>query len=124
MVDIICIEDEEVFRENLTQILEAEGYVIKAFSDGAEALNYMNYPEDGLPKVIICDINLPQVSGYEFARRIKAMDDKIAEIPVIYLSAMGQQQDINKGMSLNVADYLVKPIDFDILTSKVKSLMA
>ncbi|AIF80915.1 putative two-component response regulator receiver protein [endosymbiont of Acanthamoeba sp. UWC8] len=123
MIDIICIEDEEVFRRNLTEILEAEGYKVKAFSDGAEALNYMQSPHEGLPKIVICDINLPQVSGYEFVRRIKMLDSQAASIPVIYLSAMGQKQDIVKGMALNVADYLIKPIDFDILTSKVKSLM-
>ncbi len=123
MVDIICIEDEEVFRENLTQILEIEGYKVKAFRDGAEALDFMQSLSIELPKVIICDINLPQVSGYEFIRRVHMLDTKIASIPIIYLSAMGQKQDIIKGMALNAKDYLVKPVDFDLLISKVKSLM-
>lgn len=123
MANVLCIEDEKVFRENLAEILISEGYRVKSFSDGADALDYLKNLHTDPPEVIICDINLPQVSGYEFIRRLRIIDNPAAHIPVIFLSAMGQKQDILKGLSLNAIDYLVKPVDFDLLLNKLKELI-
>lgn len=120
MANVICIEDEKVFRENLAEILISEGYRVKAFGDGANALDYLSTLKGEPPEIIICDVNLPQVSGYEFIRRLRIINNAAAHTPVIFLSAMGQKQDVLKGLSLNAVDYLVKPVDFDELLGKLK----
>ena len=75
------------------------------------------------PDLIILDIMMPRLDGYQTCERLKA-DDALKDIPVVFLSAKAQQSDIDKGKTYGVADYLTKPFDPDVLVETIERLLA
>jgi CheY-like chemotaxis protein len=119
MTKILCVEDEKDLRENIALILKEEGYTVIEASDGEEALESF-YKET--PSLILCDINMPRMSGHDLLKKLKKDNpDKLTETPFIFLTALGQKQDFITGLDLGADEYIVKPIDFDILLSTIKS---
>lgn len=103
---LICDDDPVILR--LLQVnLELEGYEVLAAHNGEEALE-MALAEH--PDLVILDIMMPRLNGYEAAEVLKSSDDT-SGIPVIFLSAKAQQSDIEQGRSYGVDEYLTKPFD-------------
>jgi DNA-binding response OmpR family regulator len=104
---ILVVDDEKYLVELLTVNLEPEGFrVIKAF-DGETGLDKSLAEK---PDLVILDVRLPGMDGYEVCRRIKAQD-ATRQIPVILLSAYAQDQDIRKGLDVGAQAYIKKPFD-------------
>lgn len=120
-IKVMCIEDEANLRSNLVEILRSEGYNVRDFCDGLEALDFLQNLGGNLPDIIVVDINMPQINGLEFVRRMKALGSHFQNIPVIVLTAMSHDQYKSKADTLNIADYLVKPVDYDLLLEKIVS---
>lgn len=115
---ILCVEDEAEIRENMAGILESEGFEVLQASNGQEGLQVFL---DNRPDLIISDIMMPELSGYDFLKAVrenKNIDN--SNVPFILLSALGQKDDIINGIDLEASDYLVKPVDFDLLIAKIK----
>ncbi len=116
---LICDDDPAILRV-LQVNLEVEGYATLLAHHGEEALAVAAREK---PDLIILDIMMPRLDGYETCARLKA-DETLKDIPVVFLSAKAQQSDIDKGKSYGVADYLTKPFDPDILVETIDRLTA
>jgi CheY-like chemotaxis protein len=115
---LICDDDPVILR--LLQVnLELEGYEVLQAHHGEEALEIAAAEH---PDLIILDIMMPRLDGYQTAERLKASDGT-KEIPVVFVSAKAQQSDIEKGKSYGVADYLTKPFDPTDLLEIVERLV-
>ena len=115
---LICDDDPVILR--LLQVnLELEGYEVLQAHHGEEALEIASAEH---PDLVILDIMMPRLDGYQTAERLKASDDT-KEIPVVFVSAKAQQSDIEKGKSYGVADYLTKPFDPTDLLEIVERLV-
>lgn len=105
MKKILVIEDEPSVRANILELLEAEKFdVVSAENGFIGALWAQQY----LPDLIICDVMMPEVNGYEVLSTLR-QDSRTAIIPFIFLTAMADQGDIRHGMQLGADDYLLKP---------------
>lgn len=113
---ILLVEDEL----NLLRILETyftkAGYEVYTASDGQEALNiFYNTNLD----LIVLDIMIPQIDGFEVAKRIRSTSN----IPIIIMTALGEENNMIKGYNLKIDDYVVKPLKPKILVMKVNNLL-
>jgi CheY-like chemotaxis protein len=115
---LICDDDPVILR--LVQVnLELEGYEVISARHGGEAVE-LGFRER--PDLIILDIMMPRMDGYEACRRLKN-DPSTSHIPVVFLSAKAQQTDIEKGKSYGVDEYMTKPFDPSDLVDVVKRLV-
>ena len=110
---VLIIEDDEDLREMMAQLLTLEGYDAATVSNGREALDYLHGPDR--PNVILLDLMMPVMDGWEFQRRMEA-DPALPSVPVIVLSALDQARSAN----IHAAAFLKKPLDFDRLLDLVR----
>ncbi len=101
---ILIIEDDKFLRELIGQKLLKEGYDIVEAVDGEKGIKSV---KDEKPDLVLLDLILPGIDGFEVLTKIKE-DTEIAQIPVIILSNLGQKDDIEKGLKMGAADYLIK----------------
>jgi len=104
MAKILVVEDDKFLRELIVQKLLKEGYTTTEAIDGEEGLKMI---KEEKPDMVLLDIILPGIDGFEVLKRAKE-DEEIKDIPVIILSNLGQQEDVDKGVELGAKDYLVK----------------
>lgn len=102
---VLIIDDEIHIRRLIAQMLELAGYQVLEAAGGAEALRLI---EETTPDVITCDIFMPGMSGFEVLEALKSQPAS-AKIPVIMLTALGQDKDTARAMELGAADYVTKP---------------
>ena len=105
MSKILVIEDEELIRESICDVLELNGYETANEPDGERGLNRASTLK---PDLILCDINMPKISGLDVLAAIQA-DDELKHIPFIFLTALSSMSDLRTGMNLGAVDYLSKP---------------
>jgi two-component system, sensor histidine kinase and response regulator len=105
MKTILVIEDEPELRESLSDMLSFEGYNVISASDGLEGANMAR---EHLPDLILCDILMPKMDGYEVLATLK-QELSTAMIPFIFLTALSDQKKIRAGMNKGADDYIVKP---------------
>lgn len=119
MALVMVVEDEEALGLLLKYNLEKEGYEVIVETRGAKALGDV---EKYAPSVIILDWMLPEISGVEICKLIRAKPD-IKEIPIIMLTAKGEEEDKIKGLSAGADDYVTKPFSIPELMARVKANM-
>jgi two-component system, cell cycle response regulator DivK len=118
MKTILIVEDTELNIDLLTQILEDE-YRLLVARDGVEGVKMAR---ENNPDLILMDISLPVMDGYEATRQIRTIRDGDS-IPIIGLSAHAMQGDENRAKEAGCTDYLTKPVDEDLLMSKLKQYL-
>ena len=116
---ILVIDDERDFINILTMRLKAAGYEIVSALDGRDGLEKARKTN---PDLIILDIMMPKMDGYEVCRLLK-FDEKYKAIPIIMLTAKTQDVDKAMGATVGVDDYMTKPFESDELIKKVKSIL-
>ncbi|MBI3609196.1 MAG: response regulator transcription factor [Nitrospirae bacterium] len=116
---IIMIEDEPDIIGLVTHYLEKEGYRVTAVRDGAKGLQQI---KAGPPDLLILDLMLPEMDGLEICRRVRA-DSKTAALPIIMLTAKGEETDRVVGLEVGADDYLTKPFSPKELVARVKALL-
>src|SRR3989344_1965067 len=105
MKTIFIVEDDKFLRDLAAQKLEAEGFKLTSATNGTDALEYLqNNPR---PDTIVLDLILPGISGFEVLEKVKQNPD-LKDVPVLILSNLGQEEDIEKAKKLGATDYLVK----------------
>jgi DNA-binding response OmpR family regulator len=120
MTKILIAEDERDIRDLITFTLRFAGYEVVAASNGEEAVTLALQE---IPDLIISDVRMPRMNGYEACEKIKA-EEKTRNIPVIFLSAKGQDAEIQTGLNVGAAEYLLKPFAPDQLTSRIQAVLA
>ena len=102
---VLLVEDEPAQREVLAYNLEAEGFAVSQASDGEEAMMMV---DEAAPDIIILDWMMPNLSGIEVCRRLK-MRPETRQIPILMLSARGEEADRVRGLETGADDYVIKP---------------
>src|SRR3954471_6819138 len=110
---VLIIEDDEDLRDMMAQLLTIEGFDAATVANGREALDYLHTSET--PHVILLDLMMPVMDGWEFRRQQKA-DPDLARVPVIVLSAL----DAGRAAAVDATAFLKKPLDFDRLLELVR----
>ncbi len=117
---ILVVEDSPTQAMLLQHLLEKNGYEAVVASSGKQALDVL---ETFRPALIISDIVMPEMDGFEMSKAIKG-DARLRSIPVILLTALSDPEDVIRGMEARVDFYLTKPYDEDFLLSKVASIIS
>jgi two-component system, OmpR family, alkaline phosphatase synthesis response regulator PhoP len=117
--EILVVDDEEDIRELVTFNLTREGYVVQCASSAEEALESVRKKT---PHLIILDLMLPGMDGLEAAKRLKR-DPSTEDIPIIMLTAKGEEADVVTGLELGADDYITKPFSPRVLTARVKTVL-
>jgi len=120
MARILIAEDEPDIRELVAFTLRFAGHEVTATSNGEEALLQASRI---IPDIIIMDVRMPKMTGYDACRAMKA-DAALKDIPVVFLSAKGQDAEIQTGLDVGAEEYLLKPFAPDQLSQRVKAILA
>lgn len=118
MAKILIVEDDDMLMDLMQQTLELSDHVVLSATNGAAAIAKA---AADLPDVILMDIGMPIMDGYEATRRLKA-DDKTRHIPIIALTAHASAADRRQALDSGADDYEPKPVDFDRLTEKIQAI--
>ena len=116
---ILLAEDHEMAREIMHRRLEREGYRVEIAQTGKECLEKVT---ELLPSLVLMDMSMPMIDGWEATKRIKA-DDSLRRIPVLALTANAIDGDRERCMAAGCDDYETKPVDFDRLLKKIRLLL-
>lgn len=118
---LLCIEDDRETAALLGEELAERGYAVSLAYNGQEGMEAI-FKEP--PDLVLCDINMPIMSGFEVLVRLTEIAPRFAEMPFIFLTALASRDDELKGRKLGADDYVTKPIDFDILAQIISSRLA
>src|SRR5512134_2778578 len=113
--EILVVDDTPASLRLLTELLAKEGYRIRPASDGALALKSVAAKA---PDLILLDVSMPEMDGYEVCRRLKA-DEKSSGIPVIFISSFGDTQQKLAGFKAGGVDYITKPFQAEEVLARV-----
>ncbi len=114
---ILIVDDTPNNLKLLTKILTQQGYIVYPASNGRLALLFV---QSTLPDLILLDIRMPGIDGYEVCRRLKA-DERTRFIPIIFISILENEQDLVKGFQVGGVDYIIKPFKTDEVLARVKT---
>lgn len=120
MARILIAEDEPDIRELVAFTLRFAGHEVVATSNGEEALQQASQM---IPDIILMDVRMPKMTGYDACRAMKA-DPVLMDIPVVFLSAKGQDAEIQAGLDAGAEEYLLKPFAPDQLVERVKAILS
>ena len=119
MAHILIAEDERDIRELIQFTLMFAGHQITQAANGAEALELAQKVK---PDLIMMDVRMPKMTGYEACREMKKIDD-IKNVPVIFLSAKGQDEEKQTGIEAGAVAYILKPFAPDELTRQISDIL-
>ncbi len=120
MAKILVAEDERDIRELIAFTLRFAGFEVELAVNGADAV------EKALaikPDLILMDVRMPRMTGYEACAALKR-NPEVKDIPVVFLSAKGQESEINTGLEVGAVEYILKPFAPDQLITQVKQILA
>jgi putative two-component system response regulator len=117
---ILIVEDNDVLRQGLHDLLQAEGYSVLTAANGSAGLNRINSVP---PDLILADISMPEMNGYEFFEAVRTRPEWVS-IPFIFLTARKGRDEVFEGKKLGAEDYLVKPVTKQELMTTISSRLA
>nr|WP_062338968.1 response regulator transcription factor [Herbidospora sakaeratensis] len=116
MAGILLVEDDPSVRTGLELALARQGHSITAFGTGEEALEHIRARR---PEIVILDVMLPGIDGVEVCRRIRKLDS----LPIILLTALGDDLDVVVGLEAGADDYVVKPVEPRVLDARIRAIL-
>ena len=119
MTKILVAEDERDIRELIGFTLRFAGFEVVLAVNGIEAVEKVAQEQ---PDLVMLDVRMPKMTGYEACRRLKE-NPETSDIPIVFLSAKGQEGEIEQGLASGALEYIVKPFAPDELTSQVKEIL-
>lgn len=111
---IIIADDEDFIRKHLCKRLSEIGLTVMEAATGKEVLNLLNQ----LPDMILMDVRMPEVDGYETTRIIRS-GERISDIPIILISALAEKEDIDMGFKAGADEFLCKPVTFAVILETI-----
>jgi DNA-binding NarL/FixJ family response regulator len=118
---ILCIEDDRETARLIAEELVDRGFeVVIAYERHEGFISILK----GIPDLVLCDIGLPQMSGFEVLERLNELSSRLEKVPFVFLTALSDRDDELRGRQLGADDYITKPIDFDILESIINARLA
>jgi DNA-binding response OmpR family regulator len=120
MAKILIAEDEPDIRELVAFMLRFAGYEVMAASNGEEAVQVATRD---VPDLVLMDVRMPRMTGYDACRLMKS-NPNLRDVPVVFLSAKGQESEIQSGLEAGAEEYLLKPFSPDELTNRVRSILS
>src|SRR6476646_7220743 len=115
---IIIVDDDRETREMLAMALEMDGFVVSTAANGLRLISSLHLQR---PDVILLDVNMSWIDGFELCRAVRR-NEQFRDIPVVFVSARTSRSDREKGMEVGAADYFVKPVDLDHLLGRLREL--
>ncbi len=119
MAKILIAEDERDIRDLITFTLRFAGHEVVATTNGEEAFQKA---QEVVPDLILMDVRMPRMTGYEACRQIKEVE-ALKPVPVVFLSAKGQDAEVKAGLEAGAVEYILKPFAPDELTSRVSKIL-
>lgn len=119
MAKILVVEDEPDIRELVAITLGYNGYDVESAADGLEALALA---DNGAFDLIILDVRMPRMTGYEACRELR-MKDTTKGVPIIFLSAKGQESEVQAGLEAGADEYIIKPFAPADLVQRVQATL-
>jgi CheY-like chemotaxis protein len=119
MAKILIAEDERDIRELVNFSLQFGGFTVVQAANGAEAVEQA---QKELPDLILMDVRMPKMTGYEACRQMKTLP-ATRDIPVVFLSAKGQESEIQTGLESGAEEYILKPFAPDELVKQVQAVL-
>jgi len=117
---ILLVEDEPLLGNLLKQRLEKEGFLVMLARDGESALSALKTEK---PDLVLLDIILPKISGFELMEKVQA-DPTIQKVPIVIISNLGQESDLERGQALGAVGYFIKArISMEDLVGQVRSFL-
>ncbi len=120
MAKILIAEDERDIRDLITFTLRFAGHEVVPTANGEEAYQTAQVV---LPDLILMDVRMPRMTGYEACEHLKACE-ATRNIPVVFLSAKGQENEVRTGLEAGAEEYILKPFAPDQLTERIKTILA
>jgi DNA-binding response OmpR family regulator len=118
---ILCIEDDGETAALIAEELLDQGYEVSLARDGGEGLDaILKAP----PDLVLADISMPVMSGFELLERLTALEPRFARIPLVFLTALADRDNELKGWRLGADDYVTKPVDFEVLGAVIAARLA
>ena len=117
---ILVIDDDQASRELMTYLLQAFGHTLLCASDGEEGLEAIGRE---VPDLVLCDVHLPKIDGYEIARQLKG-HPTWRTIPLVAVTASAMAHDRNKARASGFDGYLTKPIDPETFVQQIEAFLA
>ena len=119
MAKILIAEDERDIRDLITFTLRFAGHDVVAAANGEEAVEKALKEK---PDLVLMDVRMPRMTGYEACKKMKA-EESIKHIPVVFLSAKGQDSEVTAGLDAGAVEYILKPFSPDQLTERVRTIL-
>src|ERR1051326_6253653 len=118
---ILCIEDDRETAALIAEELTERGYEVAVAHDGQEGFAAILRM---MPNLVLCDISMPMMSGFEVLERLTAIMPRFGNMPFVFLTALTDRDNELKGRQLGADDYVTKPIDFDMLAAIIAARLA
>ena len=116
---ILLVDDDDTVRAGLKKALETDGHRVLSVADSAELVRVL---DDNPLHLIILDVGLPWINGFELAEMMKENED-LKRIPIVFISAHKTERDIKKGFQVGAADYIKKPFDLNQVRKTIQTLL-
>ncbi len=117
--NLLIIEDDESMRSAYQRVFSSEGYLLKMAADASELSKVL---DDQVVDLIILDVGLPWINGFELAQLLKEHKD-LKKIPLVFISASASQEDMKKAFEIGADDYIKKPFDIEKLKKTISTLL-
>lgn len=121
MITILCVEDEDDIRNLLVEEISEAGFTTLEATNGKQALELII---SKWPDIVVCDITMPEMNGHQLFAEIQMNHEQLANIPFIFLTALSDKDNMVTALKAGAADYLTKPVDFDLLMAKIQGCVA
>jgi DNA-binding response OmpR family regulator len=118
---ILCIEDDREAAALIVEELVDQGFEPITAHNGREGFDAIL---KHMPDLVLCDINMPVMSGFEVLERLNDMAPQVGRVPFVFLTAMSDRENELRGRRLGADDFVVKPIDFDVLNAIITDRLA
>ena len=119
-IEILIVEDNPAQALLLQHLMEKYGYTVSVACNGVEALAHL---QEHIPSLVISDILMPEMDGYELCRNIKVNDD-LKSVPVMLLTQLSEPEDIIKGLECGADNFVTKPYDHKLLIRRIRYIFA
>lgn len=118
---ILCVEDDRETARLLDEELQERGYAVRVAHNGRDGLAAILADR---PDLVLCDLNMPVMSGFELLERLTAFGPRYQDMPFVFLTALTDRDNELRGRQLGADDYVTKPIDFEVLDTIVSARLA